>query len=475
MNKIKQFWANLRASLWFVPGLMLTFALGLAIGLIEIDSNVKSEWLADFPRLFGLGADGSRGMLTAIASSMLTVAALAFSLTLNSVAQASAQFTPRIFRNFMRDRANQFVLGYFVSVFAFCLVVLRTIRGGDELKFIPSLAVMTGLVLALGGILVLIFFIHHIADSLQITTILDNITDETKESVKNLFPEELGKEATERGKASAWRAEDVKNWIKISAREAGYVQSVDSNGLLEYAADNNLLIRMRLGIGQFAAGGATLAEIAPDTEMANRIAALEPEKIEEIYDFFSLDRHRTIEQDAGFGIRQIVDIALKALSPGVNDTTTAVNCIDNLGEIVGEIVRRRLPEKVRSKHGVPRVIIVAPDFNDYVETAFDQIRASGKANRAIFERLLATLTFLAERANTESQLATLRKQVELIGEFAEQTLETDYEKEKVQAKLIDAKKVFPEKKESSPRFEDDGLTSSSTYSNLEGSDSSPTR
>lgn len=340
----------------------------------------------------------------------------------------------------MRDRANQFVLGYFVSVFAFCLIVLRTIRGGDELKFVPSLAVMVGLALALGGILVLIFFIHHIADSLQITTILDNITDETKKSVKRLFPEELGEAASGSEKHEAWRAEDLKNWVKIPAPTPGYVQSVDAYGLLEYAAENNLLIRMRRSVGQFAGSGATLAEIAPDTETANKNVRFGDEKIEEINRFFSLDRHRTIEQDAGFGIRQIVDIALKALSPGVNDTTTAVECIDNLGEIVGEIARRRLPAAVRSKDNIPRVLTLAPEFADYVETAFDQIRISGKANQAIFERLLAALMFVGECASGEKRRASLRRQVELIGEYAEQTLDTDYEKEKVGLKITEAKR-----------------------------------
>ena len=117
MNKVKIFWENLQASLWFVPGLMLVGTIIAALFLIDVDSSVKSEWLLKYPRLFGLGADGSRGMLSAIAGSMLTVATLAFSLTLNAITQASGQFTPRIFRNFMRDRGNQFVLGYFVSVF----------------------------------------------------------------------------------------------------------------------------------------------------------------------------------------------------------------------------------------------------------------------------------------------------------------------------------------------------------------------
>ena len=442
MNKLKQGLSGLRASLWFVPGVMIIASIALALVLIEVDSRVKAEWLAAYPRLFGLGADGSRGMLTAIAGSMLTVATLAFSLTLSAVSQASAQFTPRIFRNFMRDRANQFVLGYFVSVFAYCLLVLRTIRGADELKFVPSFAVLTGLALAIGGVLVLIFFIHHIADSLQITTILENITLETKQAVEKMFPQKLGDAASENEKAAAREVETVKEWKKIPAQAAGYVQDVDTDGLLEYAVRNNLLIKMRHGIGQFSGSGATLAEIAPGAETEEREMLIDEKKIKEINEFFTLDRHRTIEQDAGFGIRQIVDIALKALSPGINDTTTAVSCIDNLGEIVGEIARRQIPAKVRSKDDVPRVIVAAPDFEDYVETAFDQIRISGKGNQAIFERLLSAIMFVAECATDETRRAALEKQVALVGEYAEQTLETDYEKEKVRLKLVEANKSF---------------------------------
>ena len=442
MNKLKKLWLDLNSSLWFLPGLMMCCLIALALVSIEIDSVVKSEWFAAFPRLFGLGADGSRGMLSAIAGSMLTVAALAFSLTLNAVTQASGQFTPRIFRNFMRDRANQFVLGYFVSVFAFCLIVLRTIRGGDELKFVPSLSVMFGLVFALGGVLVLIFFIHHIAESLQITTILDRITDETKKSVETLFPQELGDAATGDEKDAAALAAKMKDWAKIPALESGYVQSVDTEGLLKFAAKNKVLIRMRHGIGQFVGSGAALAEIAPDTETILQKIALNDEKIGEINNFCAISRHRTVEQDVGFGIRQIVDIALKALSPGINDTTTAVNCIDHLGEIVGQIARRRIPTNVRTKDDVPRVIVVAPDFGDYVETAFDQIRVSGKANQAIYERLLDTLAFIGECSAAPDRRAAVLRQIDLVKAAADRTLETDYEKEKVRKKFEAARNNF---------------------------------
>lgn len=435
MNRIRALWTNLRSSLWFLPGLMIAASIALALILIEIDSRIKTEWLAYYPRLFGLGADGSRGMLTAIASSMLTVATLAFSLTINAITQASGQFTPRIFRNFMRDRANQFVLGYFVSVFVYCLLVLRTIRGGDELKFVPSVAVLVGLASAVGGVLVLIFFIHHIADSLQITTILKKITDETLKAVEKLFPENLGDAASEEEKHEAWRKDEKQIWTRIPAAEAGYIQNVEIDELLKYAAENQLLIHLKLGIGQFASGDATLAEITPESQTSAKKSDYNEQTIEEIRGFFAVNRHRTIEQDAGFGIRQIVDIALKALSPGINDTTTAINCIDHLGEIAGSLAARQLPARVRSQNGVPRIIVVAPNFRDYIEEAFDQIRVSGKANTAIYERLISTLIYISERTSSSFRRGIIRDQIQLVAEAAEKTLETEHEKGKVRTKL----------------------------------------
>ncbi len=211
---------------------------------------VDREMLLKYPRLFGLGADGSRGMLTAIASSMLTVAALAFSMTLAALAQASAQYTPRILRNFMRDRINQFILGYFVSVFAYCLIVLRTIRGAEELKFVPSLAVMGGLILAIGGIIVLIYFIHHIATSLQVSHIIGNIVEETKEAVETLFPKEMGKPAEKSEKTEAQIIETYKSWRKIPAQESGYIQYVDTEQLTDWAQEKEFIVKMECGIGQ---------------------------------------------------------------------------------------------------------------------------------------------------------------------------------------------------------------------------------
>jgi uncharacterized membrane protein len=419
MKKIRQFLIILRSSLWFIPGLMIISSIILAFFLIEVDSNVKDEWLVAYPRIFGLGADGSRGMLTAIAGSMLTVSALAFSLTLSIIAHASGQYTPRILRNFMRDKVNQFILGYFVSVYAYCLIILRTIRGTDEMQFVPSLGVVGGLILAIGGIIVLIYFIHHIASSLQVSNIITDIETETSEVIRKIFPEQMGEEAEEEEIISARKMEKRVNWYGVESLSSGYIQYVDTDGLLEFADENNLLLRMEHGIGQFVAEGTALISSTKSIDKNLTIT---------LTGFFHVHPYRTIEQDAGYGIRQIVDIALKALSPGVNDTTTAIICIDYLATIVGKIADRKLPTLTRVKDGEIRVFVKTPSFRNYMEAAFNQIRINGKTNIAVFSRLIKALSIVGEKAISKERKKIVKEHILLTKEFAEETLQTKYEK-----------------------------------------------
>ena len=145
MNKLRQYYYHVRSTFWFVPGLIILGAIALAIGMIEAGALVDQKMLARWPLLFGAGAAGSRGLLAAIASSMITVAGVVFSITIVALSLASSQYTSRVLRTFMRDRINQTVLGVFVGIFAYCLVVLRTIRGGGEGAFVPSLAMLFAL------------------------------------------------------------------------------------------------------------------------------------------------------------------------------------------------------------------------------------------------------------------------------------------------------------------------------------------
>jgi uncharacterized membrane protein len=193
MNKFKLLWQNLRASFWFLPALIVAFSTVLAVGLIELDSSGSQDWMAGWPRLFGAGAAGARGMLATIAGAMTTVVGVTFSMTLVALTLASSQYTSRVLRNFMSDRITQVVLGIFAGIFTYCLIVLRTVREGDESEFVPSLSVAFSVVLAIGGVGTLILFIHHIASSIQASSIIAAVTQETLVAVDRLFPENPGR------------------------------------------------------------------------------------------------------------------------------------------------------------------------------------------------------------------------------------------------------------------------------------------
>ncbi|MBC6698623.1 DUF2254 domain-containing protein [Hymenobacter puniceus] len=432
MNRLRTLWQSLNASLWFVPALMVAGASVLAFGLVIAESRMHYDGLHNYPLLFGAGADGARGMLTAIAGSMVTVAGLIFSLTLNTLAQVSSQYTSRVLRNFMRDRANQVVLGFFVSIFAYCLIVLRTIRGGDEGRFIPSLAVGMGLILALVSIGVLIFFIHHMASAMQAANIIRNAADETATAITRLFPDELGEPASAAEAEDLLRQAGQLNWQPVPSTAMGYVQSIDEESLLTLARTLGGVVRLEHGIGGFIARGATLVSLAsydgpadaPGSELTTQLNGL-----------FSLGRYRTIEQDAGFGIRQIVDIALKALSPGINDTTTAIICVDHLGALLAQLADRHLPGPLRVAKNRVRVIAVRPSFAQLLASAFDQIRSSADGNVGVYQRLLTVLTTVGQRTRDPERLAALRQQAELAGEAAHRTLPTVYEREQVRTQL----------------------------------------
>lgn len=415
MNRLLKYWDDLRSSLWFIPTLIVAGAVALAVGLIEAEAFANREFLAGrWPRLFGAGAEGSRGLLSTIAGSMITVAGVTFSITVVALTLASSQYTSRILRNFVRNRANQTVLGVFVGVFAYCVVVLRTIRSGEEGAFVPGVAVLGAVLLAFVAIGFLIFFIHHIAASLQAATIIESVATETLDAVDRLFPEPMG----EASAGSAGEAQEFAHapgsWAAIPATQTGYVQAIDADALFEWADGRDVVVRMEKAIGEFAIENCPLVSVsgmAPDDEAIRRLNAA-----------YAVDRHRTVHQDAGYGIQQIVDVALKALSPGINDTTTAINCVDYLGSILARLVVRRIESPTRSAGGRLRVINRGPTFPGLLADAFDQIRQNAEGNVAVLKRLLQVLGTVADRTSDERRRQALRHQADLVVETAERSV-----------------------------------------------------
>ena len=435
MNRFRRLWSNLRSSFWFVPSLIVMASVALAAVLIETDSAVSDRWLAQWPRLFGAGAEGARGMMSTIAASMMTVVGVTFSMVLMVLAMASSQYTSRILRNFIRSRVTQVVLGIFAGIFTYCLIVLRSIRSGDEGAFVPNLAVAFGFVLALGGVGALIFFIHHIAASIQASSIIAAVAQETIASVDRMFPVNLGEGSGDDDDEQPLHPPAERKWQAVKAGESGYIQSVDNAALLRLARESNTIVWMDHGIGDFVVQNTTLASLAleepPDQATIDALQAT-----------FSISRHRTVEQDAAFGIRQIVDIALKALSPGINDTTTAVMCVDYLTAILAQIAARQIPSSHRYEDGELRVIAKCPSFASLLSESFDQIRSNAKGDVAIMSRMLGAFQTLAGLTASSRRRRALGEQAQWIAELAERSLKSDHDRARIDSRLARVRKAL---------------------------------
>ncbi len=414
---IYHYWQEMRASFWFVPAVMVVGAVLLAASLIAVDTFLELDIGVRWPLLFGAGAGGARGLLSTVASSMITVAGVVFSITIVALSLTSSQYTSRVLRNFMRDRTNQVVLGVFVGIFAYCLVVLRVIREGEEGAFVPSLAVLMALILAFVGIGFLIFFIHHISVSIQASSIIATAAEETMAAIDVLFPAGIGQAPkTCNIDEQAWLSLPH-SWKSISASRTGYIETVGMDLLLELACKYNAVLRMERGIGDFVVEGTLLVSLADVKEVDSKQES-------EFNSIYIMSRQRTVEQDASFGIRQIVDIALKALSPGINDTTTAILCINYLTAIIFRLASREFPSRYRTHEGKLRVIAPGPSFDDLANLAFDQIRQNAAGNVMMLVHMLESLAKIAVHTECCERRVPLERQAEQLLELAKKSIDS---------------------------------------------------
>ena len=438
MDKLKHIWNNLRSKFWFLPSMIVLFSIVFAGVLVETDSAASDRWLFQWPRLFGTGAEGARQMMATIAGSMISVLGVTFSMILVVLALASSQYTSRILRNFIRSRVTQVILGIFAGIFAYSLIVMKTIRSGSEGAFVPNLAVFFGFVLALIGVGTLMFFIHHIAYSIQASSIIASVADETEQSIEILFPEELGQEPGEDEDAETLQTLAERNGYAVLAQKSGYIQSVNSEALLFAARENKAVIRMEHGIGEFVVKNTALVSIALE-------GPPDKETIEFLHGTFSIDRHRTVEQDVAFGIRQIVDVALKALSPGVIATTTAIMCVDYLTVIMARVATRQIPSSHRYEEGKLRVITKGPNFESLLSESFDQIRRIAKGDVVIMSRMLDAFQTLANLTARPNRRRALCEQVQWIAELAERTIESAHDRARIDTQLVFVREALESK------------------------------
>jgi uncharacterized membrane protein len=429
--RLVNFWDRLESSLWFLPSVMAFGAVLAAYGSVAFDEAVTDKWLERQEWAYAGGAEGASAVLGTIAGSMITVAGVVFSLTLVALTLASSQFGPRMLRNFMRDRTNQVVLGTFVATFLYCLMVLRTIRHEDENGFVPHVSITLGVVLAMASLLVLIYFIHHVSTSIHADEIVARVAEELIDGIDRLFPEDLGEDAPD----SSPRDDDTPPPVDIAvvaARNDGYVQFIDAGALMSIAKREDLLLRIEHRPGHYVVEGQALAAVVDQRELSDDAA-------DAIRAAFVIGRQRTPVQDIEFSILQLVEVAVRALSPGINDPFTAITCIDRLGSALSRLARRKLPTARRiDDEGKVRVIASPTTFEATANAALNQIRQHARNSAAVTIRLLETIAAVGPHLRRGADRAALRRHAEMIVRSARDSLPEENDRAAAEERFSEA-------------------------------------
>lgn len=401
-------WARIRGSLWFVPALMSAAAMALAFLCAWLDT-VVAGMPGRFAYLYHGDAESARLLLSTVAGSMITVAGVSFSVTMVALSLASSQLGPRLLVNFMRDRGNQTVLGVFIATFLFCLLALGSMPSDDG-SFV-SVSTSAALVLAVLSLVTLIYFIHHIAVSMQADHVIRSVAAELRKNLHTLFPED----ADDVPEVPADRAMD-EPVTRLGAARSGYLQVVDEAGLVTLAEKQGVRLRVLRRPGHFVTEAVPLVEVAGSPGISEDVAG-------EIRRAFIIGDSRTADQDPEYGIHQLVEIALRALSPGINDPFTAVTCIDHLGGILASVadLPARPPLRIDGS-GEPRLFLDPIDFQGVLDAAFNQIRQGAVGNAAVSIRLLEALTTIVWSTSDPDRLAAVERQAAMIREQHEPRL-----------------------------------------------------
>ncbi len=378
---------------WIRPVLLVLG--GTALGQVMVMLEQAEARLPFLPEgwLYGGGEAGARDMLGTVAASTIGVAGTTFSITVAALSLASGQMGPRLLRNFVRDPGNQMALGIFLGTFAYSLVVLRTVRSVEEGSFVPQLGVTLALLMALVCVGTLVWFVHHIASSINVETVIEGVHTELLEAVARL----------EKGAPAPTPAPPAGAAIVLPAH--GYLRAVDAEALADWAAERNAILVLRVRPGHYLFPGGQVAEVTPATEAEAAVEALR--------DAFAIGTRQAAAQDVEFAVRQLVEVALRALSPGINDPFTAIAVLDRLGATLCAMVPRRLPSHVIERDGRVLLHQRVTDYAGLCDAMFHAIRQNAAGNAAVLIRLLEVLDRVHAVEHRAERRAELRRHATL--------------------------------------------------------------
>jgi uncharacterized membrane protein len=440
-------WEELRTTLWVVPTILIVVSVLLFLVTFEIDLAAFHGHI-HLPDWIRTGtADAERQVLIAIAAAVITVVGVVFSITILALTLASQQFGPRMMRNFVRDIGNQVTLGVFVGTFVYSVLALVSINSASK-DFVPYLSTSVAEALLMVDLAVLIYFIHHIAKSIQLPEVIAGIADDLMNSIDAEFPDKVGASPEAEQVVQKHAGKSVPELLtlidergaEVPSQVSGYIQYVGYSQLIGIATRTDSVIRLEHRPGHYLATGRALAMVWP------RGAA--PEVARALSKAHVTGPHRTLVQDPVFAIDQLVEIAIRALSAAVNDTFTALTCIDWLSAGLGRVSGRVLDEGVyRDGEGNVRLIESDPSYARMVNRAFDKIRQSAARNPAVLIRLVDSLGSIMLDTTSPGQRVVLRRQADMVLRVSEETVTepNDLEEIRFRYRRLPDEEAFAEK------------------------------
>lgn len=388
--------ADLGEAFWLLPILMVFSSLFGAFALVHIDQS-KTVSLSNLQGwLYDGGATGARTLLGTVAGATIGVAGTVFSITIAALSLAAGQMGPRLLRNFTRDRGNQLTLGILLGTFSYSLVVLRSIRTEPEGGFIPHLSLGVGLLLAFACVAMLVYFVGHVAGRISVETVIELVSEDLRSAIRQLTVEKPQPRCPPEG---YWNGS-----LPLRDSRRGYLQHLDEEGLATWAAKHRVTIRLLIGPGDYVFPGATVALVNPpadDAEAAIRNAT-------------ALGATSSISSDLRFAVRQLVEVAVRALSPGINDPHTAISVLDRLGAALCDLVPLHLPSGVSIRGSRPVLVVPHVQYDQLLGTMFHMIRQSAGAQPAISIRMIEVMTQVASCERDPTRLSALSHHADLV-------------------------------------------------------------
>lgn len=389
----------LRTSLWLIPVTAVLAAMGFAEMLLRVDRRIEQHHEAWY--LFNGPADSAREFLSTIATALMTLTGVVFSITILVLQLASTQFSPRVLRTFLEDRLTRFTMGLFVGSFTYAMTLLPEVRGATDQQpaFVPALSVFVAFVLVVLCVAVFVRYIHHMAQSIRAVHLTYRVADETRHSMERMYPEQA-----EEPVAPVPVPREPPDQEFPHDRPPGVVVAIDEEELLALSCEHDVVIGLVPMVGDFLPRGAPLFKVWGKGRLS----------LEELRDNVVVGQERTPQQDPAFGFRQLVDVAERALSPGVNDPTTAVQALDQIHDLLRTLAKRVIPALTRlDSSGRLRLILPRPDWETLVRLGLDEIREYGEGSIQVARRLRAVLEDLLSAA-PEPRRAVLQEQLDLL-------------------------------------------------------------